>query len=627
MAEEGGYTIENIYQGGYSSLDPNKAYFNSFTGYRANAGSLGITTDPRTANMIKDASAKLSSGVKEIELTLVSPELYDAIPKQQYKEMRELSKLTGVDVSVHGPVIDTAGISQQGYDELNREMAERRISEFLQRIRDVNPDGNIPVTFHSAEGISGSEWKTLGEPGKEREAKRLIAIDRESGKMTQLTTETIFHPDMRELKPEIQSRIKSGSMNPEEFHGMSEREKYNLIPLEKGKLQKAEDRLQSINHTTWDDQINQHLFNKERADEILQNNQIQIQHLIEDINKGNINPENGLTPTQRQAYDHWMNARSYLEDTRQHVELLFNKAYKYGDEENKRILSKVADQFRHQLGEDKTPMGQSKAIQTLINNLKNSPPEMFVPIEKFAIEQSSKTFGNSAFNAYEKIKDVNKTPMVVIENPPAGMGLSTGEDLRNLVIASRERFVERAKEKGMNESQAKKIAEQLIGATWDVGHINMLRKQGFGDKEIIKESEKIAPYVKHVHLSDNFGLEHTELPMGMGNVPLKEIMEKLGKPGFEAKKVIEASSWWQHMQTNPLKESLEGMGSPMYTSGGGPGWNQSLGFYQNYSSGYGMMLPSNNYQLWGAGFSQLPSELGGDIRGGQGSRMSGRGME
>lgn len=60
MAKEGGYTIENIYQGGYSTLDPNKAYSNTFTGYRTNVGSLGLTTNPQTANQLKEVSDKLS---------------------------------------------------------------------------------------------------------------------------------------------------------------------------------------------------------------------------------------------------------------------------------------------------------------------------------------------------------------------------------------------------------------------------------------------------------------------------------------------------------------------------------------------------------------------------------------
>ncbi len=178
----------------------------------------------------------------------------------------------------------------------------------------------------------------------------------------------------------------------------------------------------------------------------------------------------------------------------------------------------------------------------------------------------------------------------------------------------------------MSKGEAQRVAEKLIGATWDVGHINMLRKHGFEEKHIIQETEKIAPFVKHVHLSDNFGMEHTELPMGMGNVPMKEIMEKLGKKGFEAKKIIEAGQWWQHMQTSPFQATVEGLGSPMFTTGG-PYWNQGTQLQQGYLGGYGMMLPQINYETFGAGFSQLPIELGGQRGGNTGSRMSGKPME
>ena len=40
-----------------------------------------------------------------------------------------------------------------------------------------------------------------------------------------------------------------------------------------------------------------------------------------------------------------------------------------------------------------------------------------------------------------------------------------------------------------------------------------------------------------------------------------------------------------------------------------------------------MMLPQTNYDLFGAGFSQLPAELGGQRPGGRGGRMSGNPME
>jgi hypothetical protein len=607
---EGDYKIENVYQGGYSTLDPNKAYSSNFTGYRTGAGSLGLTTDPRTANIVKDASTKLSTGVKQIELALVSPEVFDSIPKQQFTEMRQMGKLTGVDVSVHAPVIDSAGMTQQGFSELNREAAERKITEALMRSHELNPNGNIPVVFHSAEGIPGSEWKTLGAEGKPREAKRLIVVDRDSGKMVPLELEQKYYPGTDLSKPTEYTPEKN---------------------------------LEIVNHTQWDNEITQVEFQRENAERIMRDIHPIFHQLYAKMNESRLTQkpfEYNMSPEERDQMKRIYSADEYLGEAEKKARANFSKAYevakKDNDYESMKILEDSSKRYSNILGikdnkmslQSLDPKTRSEALFQLSQDLKQLSPNFFIPIEQFATEQSSKTFGDAAFNAFKKFKDPNKTPMMVIENPPAGFGLSTGEDLKNLVIESRKQFVNKAKENGMSEGEARKIAEKLIGATWDVGHINMLRKQGFGEKEIIAETEKIAPYVKHVHLSDNFGFEHTELPMGMGNVPMKEIMAKLGEKGFEGKKIIEAGNWWQHFQTPPVRETLEGLGSPMYTSGIGPYWNQSLGLQQGYSSGYGMMLPSNNYQTFGAGFSQLPGELGGEMtRGGSTGRFSQRGME
>jgi sugar phosphate isomerase/epimerase len=601
MAEKRDYKMFE-YQGGYNTLDSNKAYSNSFTGYRTNAGSLGITSDPRTANILKDVSAKLSSGAKHVELALVTPEVFDSIPKQHLKEMNELAKLTGVDVSVHGPVMDTAGFDRSGFSEINRQASERRILDVMQRSNEINSNGNVPVIFHSAEGIAGSEWKTLGDAaGKTpREAKKLIVVNKDNGEMRALTEDTAYYPG-------------------------GEGGEIKKVP------HSTKQKLEMANETSWDNSISQLFFNKERADQILEENYPQIQHIYSEIQEKKINPNN-LTPTQQKVLGRFQDAKVYIEEIHKNANSLFSQAYEHGDSEQRAKLLEVSKQYREELEiKGKDIVGQSQAVKNLLLNLRDSElaPRMLVPLEEFATDKSSQTFGNAAFQAYKKFKD--KAPVIYIENPPSGFGLSTGEDLKNLVVASRQKFVDNAIKEGMSKSSAEKEAEKLIGATWDVGHINMLRKQGFKEADIIEETKKIAPYVKHVHLSDNFGYEHTELPMGMGNVPLKEMMARLGEKGFEGKKIIEAGQWWQHFQTNPLKETLEGLGSPMYSGGsmGGraPYSNQSLGFYQNYAGGFGRMLPGINYSTFGAGFSQLPSELGGEMGGAQGSRMSGRGME
>jgi len=613
------YTINNIYQGGYSSFTPYHT--------EATAGSMGLTTDPRNANILQEVSSKLSTGVKHIEIEFVSLDMIDQIPKQQMEEVKRLKAITGIEVSVHGPVIDTTGINQQGFSELNRESSEKKITETLNRSHDLDPKGNIVVVFHSSEGIPGTEWKKIPEGDKKGEAKKLIVVNKESGRLAPLEEEKMYYPGSEKPREDLTKKEIEG------FHkGLISREKiFQQVPLQKGEIKTPEWKVKNLNATEWDNSISQLIFNKERADEILQQNEIQIKHLLPELNSEKFNPNN-LTSTQKQAYHHYQNAETYLQDTRQQINALFNKAYKYGGEDQKEVLEKFSKEFAKDLAKNSfDPSVQSEALHSLLIKMKETQgiaPVMNVPVEQFAVEQASKTFGNAAFESWNKFKD--NAPIISIENPPAGFALSTGEDLKNLAEASRKQFVNNAVESGkLSESEAEKQAEKLIGLTWDVGHINMIRKQGFEDKDIIKETEKIAPYLKHIHFSDNFGFEHTELPMGMGNVPTKEIMKKLGKKGFEAKKIIEAAHWWQHFKGPPVQESFEAMGSPIYSDGAGPYWNQSLGFQQNYYSGFGQTLPSVNYSMQGSGFSMasLPTELGGQMPGAQGGRMSGRGME
>lgn len=584
--EMGSYSISDIYSGGSSLIPPN-VYIRP--------GSLGMTTDPRSANVIKEVSEKLSSGAKQIEIEMVSPEIFDSVPRHHFKEVNRLAKLTGVEISLHGPVIDTAGISRQGFSESAREAAERRVTDTLLRSHELNPQGNIIVNFHTAEGILGSQFLPPSDRTKESQYKSMIIINRQTGELRPLEQEEYYSPEQKDFS------------KPETFS--------------------PEKRLNMINATNWDNSISQTVFQKEQIDKIIEESLPLIQQYSEKIKNGQLNP-NTIGTNEQVALKHYFNAGSSLHNLDKNVRSLFDNAYQYGDDTAKEALKKISEQFKKIMPTEKDDFDfskQSDAMQFLINNLKPFVPNMYDKIENFAVEKSSQTYGNAAWESYKKFKD--KSPTLVIENPPAGFALSRGEDVANLVKASRNQFVENAVNEGMSKSDAENQAEKFIGATWDVGHINMMKKFGYTDKDIIKESEAVAPLLKHVHLSDNFGMEHTELPMGMGNVPLKEIMAKLGEKGFEAKKIIEAGNWWQHFRTSPFQESLEAMGSPIYGMKMAPYWDKAPGLYQGYFSGYGQMLPQINYETFGSGFSRLPSELGGQTAGAGGSRMSGRPME
>ncbi len=583
------YKINDLYQGGYSSFDSEKG--NNFTGYKIPAGDFGMTTDIRTANVLQDFSSKLQMGVKAIEVSGVSPEIFESMPKQQLKDVNRLAKLTGVEPTFHGPVIEPSGFTQQGYNELAREEAERQMISAIERSHDLNPKGNIPVTFHSSASLPSIEYN---KEGKVEEKGKIPIINQETGQVNVVKAEEKYYP------------------------GMTEEE------LKKGVKYSAEEQIRIMNDTDWDNSLTELIAIKDRADRMISETAPLVEPLLDKVNSGKINPDY-LGSTQKEAFNKFSNGVSELSEIRKHLNSLFSKAWKYSPEQRK-VLEQISNRFANKLSKNPNPKGQSEALQDLMVNLKGVQPELYKSVEGFALDKTAQSFANVAFASYNKFKD--SAPIISVENPPAGTsGFSRAEDLKNVVNASRAKFVEKAVSEGMSEKQAKKQAEKLIGVTWDVGHINMLRKYGFSEKDIIKESEKVAPILKHVHLSDNFGYEHTELPMGMGNVPMKEIMKKLGEKGFEAKKIIEAGNWWQHFKSPPFKETLEAFGSPIYGMKMAPYWNQSSGFEQGYFSGYGQMLPQTNYETFGAGFSQLPMELGGNKQGGRGSRLSGKPME
>ncbi|MFH1325285.1 MAG: TIM barrel protein [archaeon] len=585
----GDYTISDIYQGGYSSLKSD--YGNLFTGYRTPINKIGVSTDARTASILKEVSDKLTPGQKVIELSLISPENLEAVPKQELEEVKRLSQLTGVDVTVHGPLIDASGVTDRGFTESNREVSERKILYTVEKSHEINPNGNIPVTFHTSNRLPGAVYrKEKDANGKEIEViDQMPIVNQETGQMNLAKRDVKFYAGRN---------------------------------LGKGEIRDVYKQLEEMNNTEWENALQQMIIPKEHADKILRETEPIISQIALKEKKGIV-----LTPEDMQIKSRYENAEEQIKDMYSHLQTLFNRAYKYGTEEKREGLKKISKEFGKRLGEAHNRNQSSFAMQKLMEDLRPLNPEIYKPAETFALEKSAQSFGNAAFAAYDKFKD--KSPIISIENPPAGFGLSRAEDVKKMVEGSRKQFIMKATEKGMSASDAKKQAEKLIGVTWDVGHINQLRQFGFTSEEIIKEAEKVAPFLKHVHLSDNFGMENVELPMGMGNVDFKEVMDALRKKGGkvdDVRQIVEAAHWWQFQKTSPIGPTFEALGSPFY-SGTAPYWNQAVGLTQGYFGGYGGMLPPINYETFGAGFSNLPAELGGQRQQRGGSRMGGTPME
>lgn len=580
-------------------------------GYQEIAGKLGMSLDPRTANQLKEVNIKTNPGVKHVELSGVNAQVFESIPDEHLDEIRRLGQLTGVTTSVHAPIVEASGVGERGFEEVNRIGAERQLESALIRSNKVNKDGNVSVITHTTASLPELSPKIKirnPETGElEEKPTSLWVIDPDTGKFGQIEPQKRFFPEEGEGKfeggkpkpfdPERELAKRNKDMWTQQLSEVNRFATYGEEIIERVK-----------EHHKIPNELFSYLAKGEDIDKIVDEDEKEEHKAIQrDIMHGQI----------------------YLRDSYRHFRDLFDKAWSSGTDKDKEKLKKFADKYAGKivLGIETDPekipiLGEmmEEGLRTL-RDVKE--PKTYIPLQEFAIKKSAETFANAATGAWEKFKD--KAPILNIENPPAGSGLSRAEDLRAVVEATREKLAENLISKGIDKDTAKETAKKMIGATWDVGHINMLRKKGYTEEDIVKQTKEIAPLVNHVHLSDNFGLDHTELPMGMGNVPMKEIMDALKKKGFKGKEVIEAGNWWQHFAEqgggNPFKPTIQNFNSPIYAMNQGYSWNE-LGGYAGYFMGHGPINPAVHHNVYGAGFAALPVELGGEIPGTQ-SRFSG----
>jgi len=619
-----------FYSQGYSSLSPD---YGNFVGYRLNAGTIGSPTGIQTANQVNEVVSRIREGVKNVEIQAIQPEVFEQIPTQHFKEMSQVSRLAGVKPSIHAPIIDPAGFGERGYEgDRARIDAEARLWNVIEKAHQLDETGKVPVVMHSTAGIPGSSYRPgdktqPGEAGRFRENK-MILINQETRELVPLEEERKYYPYTR--KEEFAARWQNGVENLEAG----------------GTLRVPREEINTLNVTDWDNKITNLAVYKKNAQEIIKDAPLILAEYLKQPNIEEVKKQ--MNPAELSALNQIENAGLFMDNVRMSFNSLFHKAYKYGNSDQRKEMELIAEEYKKKMNSwyvlDKNgqpipdkrgdpikfieaPLRQMQVLDESIrklHELASTPggaPQVFKPVEDFAMEKAAETFGNLAFKS---VKNYGETaPFLAIENMYQGMAFSRAEDMEKLVDASRKKFIENAVKDGMKEKEAKKKAEEVIGMTLDVGHLNMMRKYGFTKEDVIAEAGRMGKMVKHVHLTDNFGYSDSHLPPGMGNVPTKQILEKLEKdgklPNFRA--IVEAGAFVQHFKKSPYTHVLSAFGSPIY----GPGRPNYTGVMDMQGGYFGSplaYLPEKHFATYGSGFSGLPTELGGQMPGTQ-SRFSG----
>ncbi len=579
------YSYENFYPG--LAIQPSiqqSPYSDIFTGYRVPAGKIGTTLNPTTANQLAELTRRLNTGLKVIEAGALRPDVFEAIPKQHFEEMGRLAKLAGAEVTLHSPIVPPYGTGEALTEEF-RKIAEEHLWDVVQKAKLAK---SPTVTIHI------TATPELGPVTRKVNGKEVVeaipVVDTATGKIAgyvraeEITTPEAIVKGKRKISPE------------ERLAMLNESQLRNTVL--------AFDR--NVN------EIGGELFD--------------ISLRKREIESALSSP--GLSENQKKEL---MHLKSVLDTRAKHLseqlnhmvkafEETFSTIYDVSSPDVKAKLARLAKNFENL--KPKIIQGDVGAFTHVLSQLNEiaSMPDVgrkikfLSPAEDRAAELSAKTIANLAAKAYKKFGE--NAPALCLENVFPEWGLSRAKKLREVIQKARQQFIEQNKAK-LGEQKAREIAEKLIGVTWDIGHINMLKKYGYSDEDIAAETKEIAKFVKHVHVTDNFGFYDSHLPAGMGNVPIKKALKEIEKQTQEKLRFIhEAGGFINFFRGSDVPYALEALGSPLYTYMQAPFWNQFVHTTPGYFASFEYVFPETH--TYGFGFSALPAELGGQARGGQG---------
>ncbi len=629
--------MADIFKKEYAGSMDSKYYF---TSEKTPAGKIGATASPQTPNQIGELTSRLNQGLKAVEIGAMNQRLLDQVPLTHFTEMKRLNKLTGAEATLHAPIqdLDLAGFTQQGWNEFERKESVEKLKSVIDRAHALDEKGNIPITVHAG-GMPAQKWQKEGLYGGgavEKTSKPLqdqrsemVIVNQDTGQMQQVRYREKEYIDGRKVAwtPEYtMNNLNRTSWDEEKLRIMQWKKDMNQVQDRFDALhrQKLELLRSGEGKNILTENEKRELAGLKSEEERLRNYRGELYTHIR-----------SLTEDMYNRYKKFKTEESEIEK-KQHEVIFKHVIERMNDDEKKveRIESDFArneERFNKAKAEDEVReifnereglrrrysdliYDQTEEISRAIEKLPY--PKTWIPIDNFAKEKVSNSITEAAIYAYKKYGE--KAPIISMENVYPEFPLSRADSLKETIEAAKEKFANelQSKEK-LSKKKADEIANKIIGVTWDVGHIYMLKKYGYTDEDIKKEAEKVGKHVTHIHLTDNFGFEDSHLPPGEGAVNIKEQLGEIEKSLTEEQKkrmkaIVEAGEFVANFKEVPHLYALSHLESPLYSEDLGPTWQDIWDTHGHYMSGFGEIMPQKYFDLYGApGFSQLPSSLGG----------------
>ena len=465
----------------------------------------------------------------------------------------------GINPTIHGPVdINWMGLSNEG---LKDDIKEKEVEWVKKNIVGLDDEGNLredwslkpifnvieykkqkglldkdfrtPIVFHASPAI-GKDFKIVGDYYVDKEKKDVIAlVDEKTGKLlyagSRSDLEERGFSDKNELKKHLEDSLYFSTKS-----NLAEKvQQIDKIESQKNLLNKIYNIVKSK------DELNEEelklIANKNME---LHNLGINLEDFLE-VKEDNVGSKKSITAKIKNK-DQLLQK---IELTKDFILPSIEKNVSFTLEDTVRDFYKHLDEnktkeFEERIKEIKSKGNNESLLKTvkeeaskLLKEVQENPFKV-KDLEEVALEKASDSIAETALAFYKNPK-LKEHAFVAVETFFPEDFFSTGEDMKKLIEKSREKFVNKLKEQGISEEEAKKMAEELIGITLDMGHWNLWKSRdpSVDDEWLAQQVEKIAPYVKHVHLTDNLGVIDTHQEIGTGNVPNKKALEVLLKKG------------------------------------------------------------------------------------------------
>ncbi len=475
---------------------------------------IGISTPPMK-DQLEGLKARIFQGASRVELGFTgtgkgsmgrgapTPGTYG---KEEREAIRELAKINKVDLTTHATVGvgGLAGFTERGLDEATRERNLKEIERAIDFAADTARGG--PVVVHTGEWPRpiAEKYSEFKEYPSEKERAVLHIVDKRTGEVMAIRKDMTIHEPVYRIDEKTGEKIYEYEYNPDgSIKGLKFRErKYDDIVKEELKKNPELDPEEAfIKHYYESEEAMARAESVRWATEAHERRK-----LIEEIEKI---PEK----------DRW----------------------KFAD-----LIAKAEDAKRDLKWMEEAAVGYGERAELFRGKAEN-----FKPIEKVGLEKSADSIARAAEYAMEltELRHLPKPLFVAPENVFPEQYGAHPQELKKLIVEAREKMAKDLQDRyGKSEEEAKRLAEQHIKATFDVGHAYTWRKY-FERKpgETIEEADKrfnkwLAKQVEeltkegiigHVHVSDNFGWADEHVTPGKGRVPIKDFIEQIKKAGIK----------------------------------------------------------------------------------------------